>query len=165
MSAPAQQNVTSAVAKEAAFVICLTVDRYSSPQTTRHQGVSHRLRKSTTPLSAVTQNTPKSGLQVDSDLVIQHDPAMAKEKVYSEVLNLRLDEAMSMEIKRIATQRETPESETARMLIEWGIEAHRAREVAQLQLRYDVDTPHDRHGDPLVLKVQARWVPVDEWDD
>ena len=50
---------------------------------------------------------------------------MAKEKVYSEVLNLRVDEAMSKEIKRIATQRGAAESEAARMLIEWGIEAHR----------------------------------------
>ena len=89
---------------------------------------------------------------------------MAKEKVYSEVLNLRVDEAMSKEIKRIATQRGAAESEAARMLIEWGIEAHRAREVAMLQLRYDVDTPHDKDGDPLVLRVQARWMPFDEWE-
>ena len=89
---------------------------------------------------------------------------MAKEKVYSEVLNLRVDEAMSNEIKRIASQRGTADSETARMLIEWGIEAHRAREVAKLRLRYDVDTPHDKHGDPLVLKVEAHWVPFDEWE-
>jgi hypothetical protein len=90
---------------------------------------------------------------------------MAKEKLYSDVLNLRIDEAMSTEIKRIATQRGAAESETARMLIEWGIEAHRAREVAMLQLRYDVDTPHDEHGDPLVLKVEARWVPFEPWED
>lgn len=90
---------------------------------------------------------------------------MAKEKVYSEVLNVRVDEAMSKEIKRIATQRGTPESETARVLIEWGIEAHRAREVAKLKLPYDVEAPRDRHGDPLVLEVEARWVPSDHWDD
>jgi hypothetical protein len=88
---------------------------------------------------------------------------MAKEKVYSEVLNLRVDDAMSREIKRIATRRGTPESETARMLIEWGIEAHRAREAAMLQLRYDVETPVDEHGDPLVLRVAARWEPFDPY--
>lgn len=49
---------------------------------------------------------------------------MAKEKVYSEVLNLRIDEAMSKEIKRIAALGDNAESEAARMLIEWGIEAH-----------------------------------------
>lgn len=90
---------------------------------------------------------------------------MAKEKVYSEVLNLRIDEAMSREIKRIATQRGTPESETARALIEWGIEAHRAREVAMLRLPYDVERPVDRGGEPLVLRVQAVWESFDPWDE
>ena len=87
---------------------------------------------------------------------------MAKEKVYSEVLNLRIDEAMSKEIKRIATQREHPESEAARMLIEWGIEAHRAREAALLSLRYDVGAPEDRFGVPLVLRIVAEWVDQDQ---
>jgi hypothetical protein len=89
---------------------------------------------------------------------------MAKEKVYSEVLNLRVDEAMSKEIKRIAGQRGTPESEAARMLLEWGIEAHRAREVALLQLPYDRDYAVDEHGDPLVLKVRAVWTQFEPWD-
>lgn len=89
---------------------------------------------------------------------------MAKEKVFSEVLNLRVDDAMSREIKRIAKQREAPDSETARMLIEWGIEAHRAREAALLQLRYDIGTPVDEHGDPLVLRIAARWEPFDPYD-
>lgn len=89
---------------------------------------------------------------------------MAKEKTYSEVLNLRIDEAMSREIKRIATQTAKPESVTARALIEWGIEAHRAREVAMLRLRYDMDQPEDEHGDPLELRVVAQWVPYDPWE-
>ena len=83
---------------------------------------------------------------------------MAKEKVYSEVLNLRIDEAMSKEIKRIAAQREHPESEAARMLIEGGIEAHRAREAALLSLRYDVEAPRDRDGLPMALRLVAEWV-------
>lgn len=55
------------------------------------------------------------------------------------MLKLRIDEAM----------------------LEWGIEAHRGREVAQLQLRYHVETPVDRHGEPLVLRVVAQWEPLD----
>jgi hypothetical protein len=90
---------------------------------------------------------------------------MAKEKIYSEVLNLRLDDAMSREIKRISRQREKPESETARMLIEWGIEAHRAREAALLHLRYDIENPVDQHGEPLVLRIAARWEPFDPWEN
>jgi hypothetical protein len=88
---------------------------------------------------------------------------MAKEKVYSEVLNLRIDEAMSQEIKRIAIQREQPESETARMLIDWGIEAHRAREAALLRLRYDAGPPEDRFG-PMALVVTAEWVSDPPWE-
>lgn len=86
---------------------------------------------------------------------------MAKEKVYSEVLNLRVDEAMSQEIKRIAAQQGKPESETARTLIDWGIEAHRAREVAMLKLRYDSDPPTGHYGEPMTLEVIAQWVELD----
>lgn len=87
---------------------------------------------------------------------------VAKEKVYSEVLNLRIDEAMSREIKRIAAVDGSVESETARALIAWGIEAHRAREAARLRLPYDVTTPEDRHGNPMSLQITAEWVAFDQ---
>lgn len=90
---------------------------------------------------------------------------MAKEKVYSEVLNLRVDEAMSKEIKRIASQRGQPESEAARMLIDWGIEAHRAREAALLRRRYDEGPPQTRDGSPMELRVTADWVEIEGWDE
>lgn len=89
---------------------------------------------------------------------------MAKEKVYDQVLNLRIDEAMSTEIKRIAALDETPESETARALIGWGIRAHRAREIALLQLPYGDTTPDDRYGRPMELVIKAEWVPFDPED-
>jgi hypothetical protein len=91
-------------------------------------------------------------------------PPMPKEKVYAHVLNLRIDDAMSREIKRIATQRGQPESETARMLLDWGIDAHRAREAALLQRRYDAGAPEDEQGEPMELRVVAQWVPADPWD-
>jgi hypothetical protein len=89
---------------------------------------------------------------------------MAKEKVYSEVLNLRIDEAMRDEIKRIAAQEGAPESETARSLIGWGIQARRAREVAVLQRPYDAGPPEDEHGDPMYLEVVAVWKSFDPWE-
>ena len=85
--------------------------------------------------------------------------------MYGEVLNLRIDEAMSNEIKRIAVQGGHPESETARMLIDWGIEAHRAREVALLKRRYDAGPAENRHGDPLTLQIVAEWVDAIEWSE
>jgi hypothetical protein len=93
------------------------------------------------------------------------DSPAHSQKIFSEVLNLRIDEAMSREVKRIAKQGDQPESETARALIAWGIEAHRAREVALLELPYDMgNDPVDRHGEPLVLRVVARWEPWAPWD-
>ena len=89
---------------------------------------------------------------------------MAREKVYSEVLNLRVDEAMSREIKRIAAVNDKPESEIARSLIGWGIEAHRAREAARLRLPYDMTVPHDRWGNPQELVIRAEWVSYDPED-
>lgn len=90
---------------------------------------------------------------------------MAKEKVYSEVLNLRIDEAMRDEIKRIAAQDGQPESETARKLMDWGIQAHRAREVALLSRRYDAGPPTDERGDEMYLDVVATWKVYDPWED
>jgi hypothetical protein len=86
---------------------------------------------------------------------------MAKDRVYGEVLNLRIDEAMSREIKRIAALGDQPESEAARSLIEWGIEAHRAREAAMLRLPYNVTAPMDRFGVEMQLRVTAEWFEVE----
>ena len=87
---------------------------------------------------------------------------MAREKVYSEVLNLRIDEAMRDEITRIAAQRGGEGfSDTARMLIESGIAAHRVKEAAVLRLPYGMTAPETRHGEPMELRLSAEWIPVD----
>ena len=90
---------------------------------------------------------------------------MAKERTFSDALNLRVDPAMTVEIKRIAAQYGQTDSETARRLIEYGIEAHRAREAAMLQLPYNVTSRETRHGDPMKLEIVAQWVPVDLPDE
>jgi hypothetical protein len=87
--------------------------------------------------------------------------SMAKEKIYSEVINLRIDEAMSAEIKRIAAQREQADSEAARMLIDWGIEAHRVKEAALLRLPYGTKAPETRYGEPMELRITAEWIAID----
>ncbi|MDQ3067725.1 MAG: hypothetical protein M3R46_15080 [Actinomycetota bacterium] len=78
---------------------------------------------------------------------------MAKEKVYSEVLNLRIDAAMAAEIKRIAEQRGRPESEAARMLLGWGIAAHRDMEAKMLQRPYD----YEGSEFPVSLRIGVWW--------
>jgi hypothetical protein len=83
---------------------------------------------------------------------------MAKEKVYSEVLNLRIDEAMGREIKRIAKYRDLgSDSETARLLIDWGIAAHRDMEAKLLRRPYD----RDEEEWPTQMVIGVWW---EQWD-
>jgi hypothetical protein len=82
---------------------------------------------------------------------------MAKEKIFSEVLNLRVDKPLADEIERIAHQRETSESDVARMLLGWGVEAHRSMEAKQLLRPYDA-TPPDG---PMRMRVTVVWEEVD----
>jgi hypothetical protein len=86
---------------------------------------------------------------------------MAKEKIFSEVLNIRVDKPLAEEIERIAHQRETSESDVARMLLAWGVEAHRSMEAQQLLRPYDASPPEG----PARMRVTVVWeeVDVDEW--
>ncbi len=87
---------------------------------------------------------------------------MAKEKTYSEVLNLRVDEPLAKEIKRIAGQKEASESEVARMLLGWGVEAHRSMEAKELLRPYDAKLSDE----PQRMRVTVVWEDVDpdeEW--
>jgi hypothetical protein len=84
---------------------------------------------------------------------------MAREKTYSETLNLRIDPAMAEEIKRIAAYRgHESESETARMLIEWGIAAHRDMEAKILRRPYDHEFDY-----PNEMIIGVWWEEVDPY--
>ena len=82
---------------------------------------------------------------------------MGKEKTYSEALNLRVDELLSKELKRIAARRGTSESDVARMLLGWGVEAHRNMEAKELLRPYDADDPDW----PMRMRVEVRWEAFD----
>jgi hypothetical protein len=82
---------------------------------------------------------------------------VAKEKTYGEVLNLRIDKALADEVARIASRREASESEVARMLLGWGVEAHRAMEAKELLRPYDAELPDG----PLRMRVTVEWEEVD----
>ena len=77
---------------------------------------------------------------------------MARKPAYPEVLNLRIDEALSREIKRIAAQGEKSDSDVARMLLGWGVEAHRNMEAKVLMRPYDYEEP-----DFTRMVVDVRW--------
>jgi hypothetical protein len=78
---------------------------------------------------------------------------MAKEKTYSEVLNLRVEPALDAEIKRIARHNSSAASEAARMLLTWGVEAHRAMEARLLQRPYDYQPDDDYFPRRMVIDV------------
>jgi hypothetical protein len=84
---------------------------------------------------------------------------MPRKTAYSEVLNLRIDEALSREIKRIAKQRGESESEAARMLLGWGVEAHRRMEAKVLLRPYNYEMP-----DYSRMVVDVRWEEYDPED-
>jgi hypothetical protein len=85
---------------------------------------------------------------------------MAKEKTYSEVLNLRIDRAMRDEITRIGQQRGESESECARRLLHWGITAHRDMEAKALSRPYDAELPDV----PVRMVVGVHWEEFDPDD-
>jgi hypothetical protein len=64
---------------------------------------------------------------------------MAREKNYSETLNLRIDPALAREIERIAKRRGVSDSEAARSLLALGVDADRTIEAAWLRRPYDAD--------------------------
>jgi hypothetical protein len=82
---------------------------------------------------------------------------MARERTYTEVLNLRIDEPLNREIERIAAQRGQSASDTARMLLGWGVRAHRAMEARLLMRPYDYEEPTF----PQRMVIDVHWEEID----
>ncbi len=85
---------------------------------------------------------------------------MTDGKKLRDVLNVRLDERLAREIRRIATTREQSESEVARWLLRYGIEVSRRLEAANLSELYawekePSDEPFDSR--PGIVEIDARW--------
>jgi hypothetical protein len=64
-----------------------------------------------------------------------------------DVLNVRLDEPLALELRRLAATRGVSESEVARLLLGYGIEVSRRLEAARLNAPWDWEKP--RTGDPM----------------
>jgi hypothetical protein len=76
-----------------------------------------------------------------------------KKKGLSDVLNLRVDEALSREIDRIAAVEGISASEAARNLINYGVEVQRQVEASYLRLPYSLD----RRATPGRVVIDAAW--------
>jgi hypothetical protein len=80
---------------------------------------------------------------------------MTAKKTFSGVLNLRVDEALSREIERIAKVEKTSASEAARKLLGHGVEVQRQVEASFLRLPYTLD----RETTEGRIVIEAQWKP------
>lgn len=90
---------------------------------------------------------------------------MTRERKLRHVLNVRLDEQLAREIRRIAGTREQSESEVARWLLGYGIEVSRRLEAARLSrpFEWEVDPADSAWGDfPYIVEIDARLRPMTE---
>jgi hypothetical protein len=80
---------------------------------------------------------------------------MARERKLKEVLNLRLDEPLAKEVRRLAQAQGRSESEVARTLLGYGAEVERRLEAQRLMGHYSRQDD-DRAGR---IEIEARFVP------
>jgi hypothetical protein len=78
-----------------------------------------------------------------------------KKQSLSGVLNLRVDEALSREIDRIAGVEGLSASEAARKLLGYGVEVQRQVEASYLRLPYTLD----REQTEGRVVIEAAWKP------
>ena len=79
----------------------------------------------------------------------------AKKQVLKDVLNIRVDEALSREIERIAHVEGLSASEAARKLLGHGVEVQRQVEASYLMLPYTLD----RETTEGRVVIEAAWKP------
>jgi len=85
---------------------------------------------------------------------------MTRERKLREVLNVRLNQALAREIRRIASDRGSSESEAVRRLLEYGVEVQRRLDAQRFNRSYHADySDRDEVG---TVEIQARWVPGEE---
>lgn len=78
-----------------------------------------------------------------------------KKQGLKDVLNLRVDEALSREVDRIAKVEGLSASEAARKLIGYGVEVQRQVEASYLRLPYSLD----RETAEGRVVIEAGWRP------
>jgi hypothetical protein len=80
-----------------------------------------------------------------------------------EVLNVRLDEPLARELRRLAATREQSESEVARWLLRYGIEVSRRLEATRLNQpwEWEVENDEDPFAErPGLIEIEAKWRPM-----
>jgi hypothetical protein len=104
---------------------------------------------------SITYTTPVTHF-LDELCDVCQDARMAEKKQpLSGVLNLRVDDALSREVDRIAAVEGTSASEAARKLIGLGVEVQRQVEASYLRLPYTLD----RGKTEGRVVIEAAWKP------
>lgn len=83
---------------------------------------------------------------------------MTRARILREVLNVRLDEPLAKEIRRIATVQGKSESEVARKLLSYGAEVERRLEAQRL-MQHHAAKEDTRSGSVI---IEARWEPFSQ---
>lgn len=83
---------------------------------------------------------------------------MTRQRKLKEVLNVRLDEPLARELRRIATDRGRTESEVARELLAYGVEVARRLDADRFSRSY-TEEYRDR-GEAGTVEINARWRPL-----
>jgi hypothetical protein len=83
---------------------------------------------------------------------------VTRERKLKEVLNVRLDEPLAREIRRIALDRGDTESEVARLLLGYGVEVSRRLDAERFSKSYEAE---DRRRDEVgFVDIRASWRPA-----
>jgi hypothetical protein len=87
---------------------------------------------------------------------------MTRDRKLSSVLNVRLDEPLARELRRIADARGSSESEVARTLLGYGIEVARRLEADAFKRPFSWQEREDEEPFPGIIEIEAKWRPMTE---
>jgi hypothetical protein len=81
---------------------------------------------------------------------------VTRQRKLKEVLNIRLDQPLAAELRRIATAHGSTESQIARKLLTYGVEVERQLEIQRLSRPYEEDW--NDPGLPGFVDIRAEWL-------
>ncbi|HEY7693505.1 MAG TPA: hypothetical protein VH816_14300 [Gaiellaceae bacterium] len=88
-----------------------------------------------------------------------------RKQALKEVLNIRVDEALSREIDRIAKVEGLSASEVARKLLGFGVVVQRQVEASYLRLPYTFDREKEQGQGRVVIEAAWRYyTPKERWE-
>jgi hypothetical protein len=87
---------------------------------------------------------------------------MTRDRKLSSVLNVRLDDPLARELRRIADAQGRSESEVARTLLGYGIEVVRRLDADAFRQPFSWQEREDEEPFPGIVEIEAKWRPMTE---